>query len=357
MDECRVSANSGMSAKASRSGIGSSLSRSMVDPRSVRIQRILASNVLDMKVERATFLNILPSTKYDLYLNEIRSADAKLKQMGVPTDLEIREIEVNTDEILTSDKEVQFCDGDDTKFLNTLSAIKQKKRKEKAETKDVGIQDTRREIQERHDAGSGSQLSEFLRKSSLAIESLLTESRQQKASSKPEDRDFKMLSEKLPWKEAGRDGKNGANELLRNRSTSLIKFSEYQTDVFLTIHPFSDSDSEDLRPFKVRIRSQFAKRQLSSLPPLFVDPDRHLAYRKLRWTSIHFGRIRRYMLCLLLFDSVTFHSGRYQRWLLIFMGLARAILKPSRQVQCDHFAIPLDLVVMISFFFAEIPLT
>lgn len=247
----RVAASSGMSAKASRSGIGSSLSRSMVDPRSVRIQRILASNVLDMKVERATFLNILPSTKYDLYLNEIRSADAKLKQMGVPTDLEIREIEVNTDEIITSDKEVQFCDGDDTKFLNTLSAIQLKKRKNGAESKDAGVQDTRREVQDRQDAGSGAQLSEFLRKSSLAIENLLTESRQQKSSSKPDDRDFKMLSEKLPWKEAGRDGKNGANELLRNRTTSFIKFSEYQIDVFLTIHPFSESDGEDLRPFKV----------------------------------------------------------------------------------------------------------
>lgn len=295
----------------------------MVDPRSVRIQRILASNVLDMKVERATFLNILPSTKYDLYLNEIRSADAALKQMGVPTDLEIREIEVNTDEILTADKEVQFCDGDDTKFLNTLSAIKQKKRKTGAETKDVGIQDTHRETQERHDAGSGSQLSEFLRKSSLAIENLLTESRQQKASSKPEDRDFKMLSDKLPWKEAGRDGKNGANELLRNRTTSLIKFSEYQTDVFLTVHPFSDADSEDLRPFKVCFDFNLAELlELFSFDPLFVDPDRHLAHRKLRWPAVHFGRLRRYMHCLLLVHSVAFHSGRYQRWLFVFMGLA-----------------------------------
>lgn len=247
------STTNGASAKASRA-IGSSLSRSMVDPRSVRIQRILSSTVLDMKIERATLLNIPPSSKYDLYLSEIRSSDSRIKQMGVPTDLEIREIEVNTDEVATCDKEVQFCDGDDTKFLNILSSIRRKKQQTTGnESKEIPEQNNLYSLvsHDRVDSGTGSQLSEFLRRSSLAIENLLTETNMVKSSEKSTDRGHKMLTDKLSWKDAGKDGKFGANELLRNRHISFMKFSEFQTDVFLTIHPFSESDTEDLRPFKV----------------------------------------------------------------------------------------------------------
>lgn len=224
----------------------------MADPRNVRIQRILCSNVLDMKVERATFLNIPPSSKYDLYLNEIRSVDSKIKQMGVPTDLEIREVDVNTDEITSCDKELQFCHGDDTNFLNVLKTIRKKKSRD-SELKSIEASEDRNLSVATHDRsdGNSSRLSEFLRKSSMAIENLLSETNRTTLPAKSIERDHKMLIEKFPWKDAGRDGKNGGNELLRSRPAAYVKFSELNADVFLTIHPFPESDSEDLRPFKV----------------------------------------------------------------------------------------------------------
>lgn len=247
-------------AKGSRSGIGSSLSRSIADPRSVRIQRVLASNVLDLKLEKATLLNIPPSSKYDLYLSELRSADAPLKQIGVPTDNDTREIEVNTDEILFADKEVQFCNGDDTKFLNILKSIKIKRKQQSKDSFDNDsklqlIEETRRTDSNEGDSFSAhSKLSEFLRRSSVAMEALLSETKSKIVDNNiAASRDQKLFNDISPWKEIGKDTKNGANELLRSRSISSIAFSEYQNDVFLTLHPYSVLDEDDLRPFKTLV--------------------------------------------------------------------------------------------------------
>jgi hypothetical protein len=247
---------SGNSAKASRSGIGSSLSRNMVDPRSVRIQRIVASNVLDLKLERGTLLNIPPSSKYDLYLSELRTVDATIRQTGVPTDMDIRDMEVNTDEVNMADKEMQCCDGDDTKFFNILQYIQQKKSSRSKEEKHSAYtllsgSDTLASSSDRMDLSTGSKLSDFLRKSSAAIEGLLTDSSAAKSSSNTMSKEHRMLAESIPWKTIG--GKNGANEMIRNRAISFIKFSEFQNDVFLTIHPYSELEEEDLRPFKTLI--------------------------------------------------------------------------------------------------------
>jgi hypothetical protein len=253
-----TNSGTGNSAKSSRGGIGSSLSRSMVDPRSVRIQRIVASNVLDLKLERGTLLNIPPSSKYDLYLNGLRSTDATVKQIGVPTDLDIRDMEVNTDEINFADKEVQFCDGDDTKFFNMLNCIEQKKSCHNKEVKQsapsiLSSGDSLAGFSDRMDLSTGLKLSDFLRKSSAAIEGVLTYSTSAKALSKFVYKEHRILVDSIPWKSIGDDGKNGANEMLRNRVISSIKFSELQNDVFLTIHPYSEIDEDDLRPFKTLI--------------------------------------------------------------------------------------------------------
>lgn len=241
----------GRGAKSSRGSIGASLSRSIVDPRSVRIQRILNSNILDLKLERATVINIPPSTKYDLYLSELRSTASTLRQVGVPNDLEHRDVDVNTEEIVTMDKEVQFCDGDDTRFFNTLQKIETKKKASKASMGvDLLMQEDTATVS---DTSTGARLSEFVRRSSLIMETILTEQESDRKGTSSSSRDQKLLSESMPWERMGRDAKNGGNELLRSRECSLICFSSFQSNVMLGIHPYpvgNDADS-DLRPYKV----------------------------------------------------------------------------------------------------------
>ena len=56
-------------------------SSNIADPRLFRIQKIRDSGVLDMQVEKFTHLNILPSTKFGLYMNELRVAEPAVKQV------------------------------------------------------------------------------------------------------------------------------------------------------------------------------------------------------------------------------------------------------------------------------------
>ncbi len=84
------------------------------------------------------------------------------------------------------------------------------------------------------------------------MEALLSETKSKSVDNNiAASRDQKLFNDTSPWKEIGKDTKNGANELLRSRSISSIAFSEYQNDVFLTLHPYSALDEDDLRPFKV----------------------------------------------------------------------------------------------------------
>eukprot|EP01031_Cornospumella_fuschlensis_P039320 gene39320-47860_t len=85
----------------------SSLARSIADPRSMRVQRIMNSKVLDLHSEKFTQLTLLPSTPYEFYNNILRKPNAHIKQVGVPVDQEVREIEVNTDEVVMKDEVVQ----------------------------------------------------------------------------------------------------------------------------------------------------------------------------------------------------------------------------------------------------------
>lgn len=96
----------------------------MTDPRGLRIQRLLNSKVMELQVDKHTILNQLPITPYELYMRNLRLTTANVRQIGVPVDLEKRDIDINTDAIETADQSVQFSYGDDTAFYRTMDDIK-----------------------------------------------------------------------------------------------------------------------------------------------------------------------------------------------------------------------------------------
>jgi hypothetical protein len=261
---------SGAAAKG-RGNISASLARTIADPRSVRIERILKSNVLDMKLERATLLNLPPSSKYDLYLTEIRKPDSNIKQIGVPNDLEFREVEINTDDISLSHKEVQCFYGDDTDFYNALNSIVDRKKKAKPSNSKRDAKQEKQEISSdmsnQYSSSSSSSsavaghntpstnLSDFIKRSSYIMETILSE--QEALKSKGEvpkaSKSQRMLSEKLSWLEIGKSTKFGENELIREREVISIQTSSLQPSIFVCVHPYplGDQAENDLRPFKV----------------------------------------------------------------------------------------------------------
>lgn len=104
-----------------------------MDSRGKRLSKIFASGVLDMQEEKFSQLNINPTTPYELYLRQLRSNNSSIKQIGVPNENNTRTIEVNTDDIVTADKEVQFSYGDDTLLFNIMRVVNERKSKNNQE--------------------------------------------------------------------------------------------------------------------------------------------------------------------------------------------------------------------------------
>lgn len=219
---------------------------------------------MDLKVTKATLLNILPTSEYDLYLSSLRSAAPPMRQAGVPNDLDFRDVDTNTEEITYANKEVQCFYGDDTQFYNTLSSIgKKNSKKDKnslVEGKD-GQEATQvnnssngnnRKSESEGSPTAGGKLSEFLQRSSLICETILTEqNRNRAAGDKQNSRETKLLSS--PWEALGSDAKNGANEFIRLRKTIVARFSQLQPSQLLCCHPYPLSEKaemDDLRPRK-----------------------------------------------------------------------------------------------------------
>lgn len=107
----------------------------MTDPRGQRIQRLLNSKVMELQVDKQTILNQLPITPYELYMRNLRLSNASVRQIGVPVDLEKRDMDVNTDAIETADQSVQFSYGDDTAFYRTMDEIKARRNKQSSDHK------------------------------------------------------------------------------------------------------------------------------------------------------------------------------------------------------------------------------
>eukprot|EP01031_Cornospumella_fuschlensis_P037215 gene37215-45173_t len=238
----------------------SSLARSIADPRSMRVQRIMNSKVLDLHSEKFTQLTLLPSTPYEFYNNILRKPNAHIKQVGVPVDQEVREIEVNTDEVVMKDEVVQASFEDDTKFFKVLDDIRQRRKKGGDHSmKDVADIDSLRNMAPSDTSFPGaeergtSSLSSFLQRASGVIEGVLDSERSAK------DTDSKAAGSRSSQSSIldataisfGTDKSKGENELIRTRATTYVRFSSVQTHVLLSVHPYPTEDSEnDLLPEK-----------------------------------------------------------------------------------------------------------
>lgn len=248
-------------ARRSLENITSSLARSIADPRSMRVQRIMNSKVLDLHSEKFTQLTLLPSTPYEFYNNILRKPNAHIKQVGVPVDQEIREMEVNTEEIGMKDEVVQASFEDDTKFFKVLDDIRQRRKKGGEHTmKDIVDMDSLRNlapvdssIPGAEERGTGS-LSSFLQRASGVVEGVLDSERSvkdidNKATASRSSQSSILDSAAIAF---GTDKSKGENELIRMRATSFVRFSSVQTHMLLSVHPYPLEDNEnDLLPEKV----------------------------------------------------------------------------------------------------------
>jgi hypothetical protein len=267
------------------SGVGNSLARSIADPRTIRIQRILQSGVLRLSLEKFTILNILPTSPYDYYLSEIRKPNSTVKQTGIPSDIEYRELEVATDEVETKNKESQFCYEDDTAFFNAISQIKDKKMNSQKKRRNNGTEDNvnsqmteiqsqqsslkekekekelEEEKQEEVDVDisiGASSVSVFLDKASVICETILRESRKTSLSSAAaaasSSSSFKNILNNSGWISYGVDSSNGPSELIRYRDCVDVQLSLSSPLRILFTHPFPEDPERqinDLKPMKV----------------------------------------------------------------------------------------------------------
>eukprot|EP01038_Epipyxis_sp_PR26KG_P006703 gene6703-9195_t len=258
-----------------------SLASSMIsDPRSHRVQKLLESGVMELQVEKFVQLNIAPSTLYELYHSQLHAANnPTIKQIGVPNQQDKRDMEVATDEIVSCDKEVQFCYGDDTVLYNIMDEIK--RRKNKTNQNNVGQavgESLLITARSSHVSGAsvgtgdeddglsenmmGSRFASFLHKSSSLMESILEESNQNTFKNNQEKGGGRGISvlyrnaqtifeSNSDWSVFGNEKSKGANEIIRTRCSAVIKYSSLQPHLCMTLHPYpEEEDNEDLRPYK-----------------------------------------------------------------------------------------------------------
>jgi hypothetical protein len=248
----------------------------MTDPRGIRVQKLLDSKVMELQLEKATIMNVLPSTPYELYQRNLRLPTSNVRQMGVPVESEKRDMEVNTDVIDTATKSVQFSYGDDTVFYRTLDEIRRKKG---LQTQDGGNKSRAdreaKSISDASDGGFNSQpsdghsstfgatrLATFLQRASRLCEHVLDqqseskESEDSKSTANSGAAKFSIFDSAKDWVVMGTDKANGGNEPVRTRKINCIKFSALQPHLLMTAHPYpADEQAElDLKPYKVSRR-------------------------------------------------------------------------------------------------------
>jgi hypothetical protein len=250
----------------------------MTDPRGLRVQRLLASSVMELSVEKATILNVLPSTPYELYMRNLRLPTAEVRQIGVPVEQDKRDMEINTDVIETSNKSVQFSYGDDTAFYRILDDVRRKKvtRNSSSTTRDRDAKSGPDDSAEEHSAwqfaehsaasaagGGATRLATFLQRASRLCEHVLDSARDAKESEENKADTSAAAGARATslfesagkgWTAMGTDKTNGANETVRTRRINGIRFSALQPHLMVTAHPYpTDENAElDLKPYKVR---------------------------------------------------------------------------------------------------------
>jgi len=243
----------------------SSLSKSIADPRTVRIQRIFSSGVLNMQFEKYTLYNSLPTPAYDYYIQSLRLENSNIRQTGVPNDIELCDTEINTEDVFSSNKETQHCYDDDLPFYRLIEKMKERKINKSPSSAIMDELQNENCLHDNDDTEDSTplmvnKLSNFLEKSVGVLENLLNaqirpvgESSIENSSIRSAGREREYVFEqKNDWISVGKDYKYGQNELLRTRTNENIIFSTLQPHIFIVSHPAPvGKDAElDLRPLK-----------------------------------------------------------------------------------------------------------
>ena len=254
-----------------------------------RLAAIHNSKVLDLQEERFNQLNILPTTVVDLYYRQLKgsatlvsktsvtesetstASSTMIRQIGICTREETRDVEVNTEDIDVADKEMQFSYGnDDTYFLNILRSIQSKGKQNgpsKSGSSSKAVEKASIAVGDASKYSGISKLSTFLHKSSLLCELVLEENRvkAEEHSKLKHSKSFgndldnlgkSVLDHNSSWVKMGEQERNGSLELIAFRKVNSVKFSELQPNLVLTSHPYPTDEkvaSNELRPFKVSI--------------------------------------------------------------------------------------------------------
>eukprot|EP01032_Pedospumella_encystans_P013283 gene13283-15302_t len=242
----------------------------IADPRVIRAQKLLAANVMELGPAKSTILNILPVSKYDLYMRNLRLANAPVRQIGVPFHLEKRDIDTNTDNVEVAHKSVQFSYGDDTTFYRIMDNIRARRNKSEEKQNDEGpSRSTTNNSTVEVDSTSigATRLASFLQHASRVCETLLDEqynnnnngrsgdSGESKSSTNRRDdsrSQYSLFDAGKDWVTLGKDGTNGGNETVRTRRISCVKFSPLQPHLLVSAHVFPTDESAemDLKPYK-----------------------------------------------------------------------------------------------------------
>jgi hypothetical protein len=243
-----------------------------MNPRALRIARLHASGVLDMQEIKFTQINLAPCEKMDVYHRLLTSPSQTISQVGVPVEDDNREVEVNTDPIEMIDQQMQFCYDDDTLFLSIQSTIMKRKMNRNEGSTDNGkdrltlleeatLSTTSRKsistdntlTSSNHALISNDRLAGVLQRSSRVCEILIEEKNLRESGQESRDKLGDSLSFFDPsstWEDFGTDEANFANELVRHRIPTSIRFSKLQPHLLVASYAYT-SHPDDLLPDKV----------------------------------------------------------------------------------------------------------
>ncbi len=250
--------------------MGASIAKSITDPRVVRIQRVRASGVLNLQMEKFTNVNIIPSTRYELYMQQLRKAESSIKQIGTPLDLDARDVEINTEDVFMVNEEVQYCYGDDTLLYQLMDTIASSKRSSSMKhhtsvqqlllaNKGSLSDNPSEEMDNFQMTGT---LSLFLQKSSLIFDGLFgLQSLSNNGSQSTESDRQLIISKHHSRLDYGVRSTDGSLELIKFRKISFVSISKINPNIFLAYHEFPDDNEveTDLRPYKVCYGSALVK--------------------------------------------------------------------------------------------------
>jgi hypothetical protein len=254
---------------------------------SARIEKLLASGVMELADSGRSILNLVPCTQMELYHRALLGGkDASIHQKSISRHDDLRDNEMNTEGPEMLDKEMQFTYGDDTDLINAMNAIATRKQQlSEGKTPEGSLMEQLREmnldtspssssaIDNALDALSdldktpststssgGDRLGTFLQRASTVCEMLLDE--EDREARREADRNsgavpgstfFDSRQSDQGWRALGTNTKSGANELIRARTCSAIAFSALQPHQVMTAHPSptsADALEDDLRPHK-----------------------------------------------------------------------------------------------------------